>query len=91
MGDTSNEGPPFLLLINFLYCLAMRVKIKLNSVPIDMIEPVRAELRDLGYDILSLDDNPQITVEKDAETIRLHEEMYGFNELFGIADIEYLN
>ena len=69
----------------------MRIKIKFNAVPIDMIESVRMELSDLGYNLISLDRDPQIVVEKDAENIKIYSEMYGFNQMFGVANIEYLN
>jgi hypothetical protein len=68
----------------------MQVKITLDDVPEEMITSVAQEMEDLGYKVLSIKSSNPIVVIKDAEKIRLNEEMYGFSQLYGIEKIEYI-
>lgn len=78
------------LIINFLYFTAMQVKVTLDNVPEEMIDSVYQEMEDLGYKVLSIKSTNPIVVIKDAEKIRLNQEMYGFSQLYGIKGIEYI-
>jgi len=52
-----------------------------------MLKSVKDDLRDWGWEVYGY---KRIRAVKSAEKINVNREMYGFNQMYGIRDIEFI-